>query len=79
MSGIQHGAFELVQVVKNPPANAGDRRDIGPWAGKIPWRRAGESSPIFLPGEPHGQRSLAGYGPWVHRETDMTEQLSTYY
>ena len=32
-----------------------------PWVGKIPWRRAWQSTPIFLPGESHGQRSLAGY------------------
>ena len=28
---------------------------------------------VFLPGEPHGQRSLAGYSPWCHKELDMTE------
>ena len=36
-----------------------------PWVGKIPWTRAWQSTPIFLPGESHGQRSLAGYRPWV--------------
>ena len=51
--------------VKNPPANAGDikRRRFNPWVGKIPWRRAWQPTPIFLPGESHGQRSLAGYSP----------------
>ena len=34
-------------------------------------------TPVFLPGEFHGQRSLAGYSPWGHRESDTTEQLST--
>ena len=33
-------------------------------------------TPVFLPGEPHGQRSLVGYSPWGHRETDTTEQLN---
>ena len=33
------------------------------WVGKIPWRRAWQPTPVFLPGESHGQRSLAGYGP----------------
>ena len=33
------------------------------WAGKIPWRRAWQPTPVFLPGESHGQRSLVGYGP----------------
>ena len=49
-------------VVKNPPANARDTRD--PWVGKIPWRRKWQSTPVFLPGESHGQRSLMGYSPW---------------
>ena len=35
-----------------------------PWVGKIPWRRKWQSIPVFLPGESHGQRSLAGYSPW---------------
>ena len=34
--------------------------------------------PIFLPGESHGQRSLAGYSPWSHKESDMTKRLSTH-
>ena len=38
-------------------------RGFNPWVGKIPWRRP---IPVFLPGEPHGQRSLAGCGPWDH-------------
>jgi len=45
--------------------------------GKIPWRRAWQPAPVFLPGESHGQRSLAGYSPWGHKESDTTEQLST--
>ena len=35
-----------------------------PWAGKIPWRRTWLPMPVFLPGESHGQRSLAGYSTW---------------
>ena len=38
--------------------------------------RAWQSAPVFLPGEFHGQRSLAGYSPWGHRESDSTEQLT---
>ena len=34
-----------------------------PWVGKIPWRRAWQLTPVFLPGESCGQRSLVGYGP----------------
>ena len=36
-------------------------------------------SPIFLPGESDGQRSVAGYSPWGHREMDMTELLTLWY
>ena len=54
------------------------RHGFDPWRGKIPWRRAWEPTPVFLPGESHGQRSLAGYSPWGHRESDVTEQLSTH-
>ena len=56
-------ASQVVLVVKNPPANAGRRRD-DPWVRKIPWRREWPPTPVFLPGESHGQRSLAGYCPW---------------
>ena len=41
--------------------------------------RAGNSTPVFLPGELHGQRSLTGYSPWGCKEVDMTEQLSTHH
>ena len=37
------------------------------------WRRAWQPTPVFLPGESHGQRSLEGYSPWGHKELDMTE------
>ena len=47
-----------------------------PWVGKIPWRREWLPTPVFLPGEFHGQRSLRGYSPWGHKELDTTEQLT---
>ena len=43
------------------------RRGFDPQIGKIPWRRAWQPTPVFLPGESCGQRSLAGYGPWGGR------------
>ena len=43
------------------------RCGFDPWIGKIPWRRAWQPTPVFLPGESHGQRSLEGYSPWGHR------------
>ena len=53
------------------------RHGFDPWVGKIPCKRAGQLTPVFLPGESHGQRNLAGYSPWGHKESDKTEQLST--
>ena len=38
-----------------------------PWVGKIPWSRAWQPTPVSLPGESHGQRSLVGYSPWGHK------------
>ena len=48
-------------------------RGFNAWVGKIPWRRAWQPTPVFLPGESHGQRSLARYGPWGCKELDTTE------
>ena len=49
------------------------RCQLSPSVGKIPWRRARQPTPVFLPGESHGQRSLAGCSPWGHKELDTTE------
>ena len=43
------------------------------WIGKIPWRRERLPTPVFWPGESHGQRALADYSPQVYTESDMTE------
>ena len=61
-------ASQVATEVKNLPANAGrcKRRGFNPWVGKIPWRRKWQPTPVFLPGEFHGQRSLVGYSPWCH-------------
>ena len=42
------------------------------WFRKIPWRRERQPTPVFLPGESHGQRSLVGYSPWGHTETRLS-------
>ena len=61
-------------MIKNLPANARDvRRGFDPWVQKIPWRKAQQPTAVFLPGESHGQRSLAGYSPQGHKELDRTE------
>ena len=49
------------------------RLRFDPWVGKILWRRASQPTPVFLPGESHGQRSLVGYSLWGHKESDTTE------
>ena len=64
-------------MVKNLPANARHKRcRFNPWVGKIPWRRAWQPTPVFLPGESHGQRSLARYSPWVAKSQTRLKQLS---
>ena len=45
----------------------------GPGSGRSPWRRAWQHTPVFLPGEYPGQRSLVGYSPQGHKELDTTE------
>ena len=47
-----------------------------PWVGKIPWRREWLLLPAFLLAESHGQRSLVGYSPWCHKQSDTTERLT---
>ena len=59
---------------KNPPDNAGGVRDwFNPWVGKIPWRRAWQPTPVFLPGESHGQKAwqVTVYGV---AESDVNEE-----
>ena len=58
-------------VVKNLPANAGDAGLIL-GSGRFPWRRVRQPTPVFLPGESHGQRSLMGYSPQCRKESDTT-------
>ena len=61
-------------MVKNLPANAGDTRGgFDPWVGKVPWSWKWQPTPVFLPGEFHGQRSLENYSPWGHKDLDMTD------
>ena len=64
-------------MVKTLPACRRHRRcGFDPWVGRVPWRRKWQPTPVFLPGESHGQRSLVGYSPWGRRELDMTELQS---
>ena len=61
-------------MVKNP-ANARDAGSV-PGSGKSFWSRKRQTTPVFLPGKSHGQRSLAGYSPWDCKESDTTKQLN---
>ena len=48
------------------------RPGFDPWVRKIPWRRAWQPTPLFLPGEFHGERNLVGYNPYGRKELDTT-------
>ena len=77
---------EVLLVVKNPPADTGDieKHRFDPWVKKVPWRRAWQPTPVFLPGEslPRDSRGITGSrgawspkGPLVHRVTQSRTQL----
>ena len=59
---------------KESVCSAGDL--FSPWVGKILWRREWLPTPLFLPEEFHGQRSLVGYSSWGHKESDTIEWLT---
>ena len=59
------------QLIKNPCR----RPRFDPWVGKIPWRSKWQPIPVFLPGKSRGWRSLVGYSPQGHKESNTTEWL----
>ena len=63
---------KVAQAVKNLPRV--QETGFDPWVRKILWRGKWLPTPVFLPGEYHGQRSLRGYNPWGCKESDMTKQ-----
>ena len=67
-----NGASLVTQIVKNTSAMRNTR--VGSLVQKDPWKREWLSTPIFVLGEFHGQRILAGYSPWAQKELDTTEQ-----
>ena len=72
---LQTLGFPIAQSVKNLPAVQETQVRFLGWEdplGKIPSRRKWQPTPVFLPGEFHGQRSLVGYSPWSRQESDMT-------
>ena len=54
------------------------RPRFDPWVGKISWRREWLPTLVFLPGELHGQKRLAGHNSWDHKEADRTERLTIF-
>ena len=79
---VRQEALKLIKA-SFPPGGASGKEPVchcrrggfDPWLGKIPWRRAWQPIPVFLPGKSHGQKSLAGYSPWGRKESDTTERL----
>ena len=66
-------AFLVAQMVKSPPATPETRaRLLGQ---EDPLEKDITPTPVLLPGNSHGQRSLVGYRPWGHKESDTTERL----
>ena len=74
---IKYGCFGVTPWLsgKESTCNVGDTGDSASitGSGRFPWRRAWQPTPVFLPGEAHGQRSLVGYRLWCRKESDMTE------
>ena len=78
-----HGIFQarvlewVASAFSDKESNCQCRRHkrfgFDPWVEKIPWRRAQRPTPVLLPGEPHGKKSLAGYSSWDDKELDKTE------
>ena len=90
-SALRFGDYHSLSLDTGPPSTPGGpggkesacqfrrckRCGFNPWVRKIPWNREWQPTPVFLPGKFHGQRSMAGYGPWGCKKSDMTERLST--
>ena len=55
------------------------RPGFDPWVGKIPWRRKWQPTPVLWPGKSHGRRSLVGYCPWGHKDSDRIERLHFHF
>ena len=68
---VRLGIPLVAQMLKNLPAV--QETWVHPSGQKIPWRKASQPTPVFLPGESHGQRSLVGYSPWGCKQPDMAE------
>ena len=72
------GGFPGGSDGKASACNAGDPGSI-PGLGRFPWRRKWQPTPVLLPRKFHGWKSLVGYSPWGHEESDMTERLHFHF
>ena len=66
------GRFFMASIISEEFTCQCGRPGFYHWVEKIPWRRKWQPTPVFLPGELHGQRSLANYSPWGPKESDTT-------
>ena len=71
---IIYWASLVVQMVKNLPTM--QETQVWSLGREDPLEKGWQPTPVFLPGESHGQRSLVGYSLWGRKELDMTEQLT---
>ena len=76
----KESCFKHLEIVNNFPGGSDICLKCGkprfdPWIGKISWRRRWQPTPVLLPGIFHEWRSLVGYSPWGHKESDTTERL----
>ena len=78
MPHLPRSGFPDGSEVKASACNVGDLSSI-PGSGRFPWRKKWQPTPVFLPGESHGQRSLMGYSPRGHKESDTTERLHFHF
>ena len=67
----------MAQTVKNLPAMREIQVQSLGW--EDPLEKEVATTPVLLPGESHGRRSLVGYSPWGHKESDMTEPLHFHF
>ena len=74
------GASQVAPVVKNPPRNVDDTREVSSIPGSGRSSGVGNGTPLQYSclENLHGQRSLVGYSPWGRKKSDITERLSTY-
>ena len=80
--GTKIGVCQVALGIRGKESTCQCRRQktcgFGPWVRKIPWRRKWQSTPVFLPGESHGQRSLMGYSPWGHKSWTWLKWLTMH-